>query len=342
MNVLLNKKNEKDESFKNAGNEAKLVFLDAGTIGNDIQWPDFASLGEIVTYETTPPELVADRISDAEFLLTNKVVITSEHIANAKSLRYIGTIATGYNQVDIGAAAARGIPVCNVPDYSSTTVMQHVFTLLLSLTSQACELARSVRNGDWSKSPHFSYWFRPITELSGKTMGIVGFGDIGAKVGFPAHSFGMKVLAYAPRPKPEPDYAPFAFAGLDELFGEADVLTLHCPLTEETRGMINARSLGKMKNTAYLINTARGPLVNEADLCRALEQGEIAGAGLDVVSEEPMPDSNPLRLAPNCIITPHVAWASVEARERLMQGVFNNIKSFMNGSPENVKNGVQG
>lgn len=320
--------------------KAKLVFLDAGSIGDDIAWPDFSSLGETIVYETTRPEQVAERIADADFLLTNKVIIRAEHIAGAAKLRYIGVIATGYNQVDIAAAAARGIPVCNVPDYSSATVMQHVFTLLLALTSQTCELAQSVRNGDWSKSPHFSYWFRPITELHGKTMGVVGFGDIGAKVAFAAHAFGMKVAAYAPRPKPAPGYAPFAFVSLEELFRESDVITLHCPLTEENRGMINASSLGMMKKTALLINTARGPLVNEEDLGRALEQGWIAGAGLDVVSEEPMPDSNPLRLAPNCIITPHVAWASVEARERLMRGVFDNIKNFMDGKPSNVKNGV--
>lgn len=318
----------------------KIVFLDAGTIGDDISWPDFGSLGEVVMHDATRPEDVAGRIAEARILLTNKVIISSGHIAGAKKLRYIGTIATGYNQVDGEAAAARGIPVCNVPDYSSATVMQHVFTLLLALASQTCQLAESVRRGDWSKSPHFSYWFRPITELAGKTMGIVGFGDIGSKVGFTAHAFGMKVIAHAPRPKPKPGYEPFAFVGLDELFEAADVVTLHCPLTEENTGMINAQTLAGMKKSAFLINTARGPLVNEADLCRALALGEIAGAGLDVVSSEPMPDSNPLRAAPNCIITPHVAWASVEARERLMRGVFDNIKNFLDGTPSNVRNKV--
>lgn len=320
--------------------KAKLVFLDAGTIGDDIVWPDFASLGEVRSYERTMPEQVAERIRDAEFLLTNKVYITAEHIAAAPALRYIGTLATGYNQVDIKAAASRGIPVCNVPDYSSHSVVQHVFTLVLALTSDVCGLGESVRRGDWSKSPHFCYWFRPITELAGKTMGIVGFGDIGSKVGYAAHGLGMRVLAYAPRPKPAPGYEPFAFAALDEIFEQADVLTLHCPLTAENEGMINAGTLRKMKKTAYLINTARGPLINESDLYDALERGAIAGAGLDVVSEEPMPDANPLRLAPNCLITPHVAWSSVEARTRLMRGVYDNIRNYLDGKPSNVKNGV--
>lgn len=320
--------------------KAKLVFLDAATIGDDIAWPDFSVFGDVVKYEITAPEQVTERIKDAEFVLTNKVVLTAEHLAAASKLRFVGALATGFNQVDVEAAAARGIVVCNVPDYSSHTVMQHVFTLLLALSTRVCELSTSVHRGDWVKSPRFSYWLTPISELHGKTMGIVGFGDIGTKVGLTAHVFGMKVIAYAPRPKPAPDYSPFAFVGLEELLREADVVTLHCPLTDENKGMINAKALADMKKTAYFINTARGPLVNEEDLCRALENGEIAGAGLDVVSQEPMSASNPLRLAPNCIITPHVAWASVEARIRLMQGVFDNIKNFVAGKPGNVVNGV--
>lgn len=319
---------------------SQLVFLDAGTIGDDIQWPDFGTFGQVSSHDTTRPDQVAARIADAEFLLTNKVYITAEHIAAAPKLRYIGTLATGYNQVDIAAAAKRGIPVCNVPDYSSHSVVQHVFTLLLALTSEVCELAQSVRRGDWAKSPHFSYWLKPITELAGKTMGIVGFGDIGSKVGMAAHGFGMKVIAYAPRPKPLPSYEPFTFVDLPQLFRESDAITLHCPLTPENTGMINAEALRNMKDNAVLINTARGPLVDEKALSEALQQGVIAGAGLDVVSEEPMPDSNPLRLAPNCIITPHVAWCSVEARTRLMCGVYDNIKNFLDGKPSNVKNGV--
>ena len=320
--------------------QQQLVFLDAGSIGDDIEWPDFSAFGQVVKYDQTLPPEVGERIKDAAFILTNKVVITAEHIAAAPNLRYIGTLATGYNQVDIQAAAARGVPVCNVPAYSTPSVAQHVFTLLLALTSGICELNESVRQGDWAKCPQFCYWIKPIVELEGKTLGIVGFGDIGLRVARIANAIGMNVLAYAPRPKPAPDFGPFAFAGFDQLFSESDAVTLHCPLTPENTGMINAGLLGIMKKSAYLINTARGPLVNERDLCQALHNGVIAGAGLDVVSVEPMPDDNPLRLAPNCIITPHIAWAGRESRMRLMQGVYNNIRDFLSGKPVNVKNGV--
>lgn len=318
----------------------KLVFLDAGSIGDDIAWPDFSAFGEVVSHDQTLPGEVMDRVRDADILMTNKVNITAAHIAAAPGLRYIGTLATGYNQVDIAAAAARGIPVCNVPDYSTPAVVQHVFTLLFALASRLCDLDQSVRRGDWAASTHFCYWIRPIVELQGKTMGIVGFGDIGSHVARAAHNFGMRVLAYAPRPKPAPDYSPFAFVGLEELFRESDAISLHCPLTPENTGMVDAAMLGRMKRTAFLINTARGPLINEADLCRALANNAIGGAGLDVVSVEPMPDANSLRLAPNCIITPHVAWSSVESRTRLMHGVHENLKNFLAGKPTNVKNNI--
>lgn len=317
-----------------------LVFLDAGSIGGDIVWPDFSTFGTVILHEYTTPDQVAERVREAEFLFTNKVYISADHIAAAPHLRYIGVLATGYNQVDIAAAAARGIPVCNVPDYSTHSVMQHVFTLILTLTSHVCELAGSVRQGAWSRSRHFCYWEKPIMELHGKTLGIVGFGDIGSHVARLGHAFGMEVLAYAPRPKPAPDYAPFAFASLEELFSRSDVISLHCPLTPENTGMVNAALLGKMKKTALLVNTARGPLINEADLLEALENDRIGGTALDVVAREPMPDDNPLRNAPNCLITPHVAWCSVESRLRLMQGVHDNVAAFLSGHPRNVKNGV--
>jgi glycerate dehydrogenase len=321
-------------------NKRTIVFLDAGSIGDDIQWPDFGSFGQVVRYDQTGPGQVAERVRDATVILTNKVYISAEHMAAAPGLVYIGTLATGYNQVDIEAAAGRGVPVCNVPGYSTRSVVQHVFTLILALTSRICDLAASVRRGDWSKSLHFCYWDKPIMELDQKTIGIVGFGDIGSGTAAVAHALGMRVLAYAPRPRPEPGYEPFAFVSLEELFREADVVSLHCPLTPENTGMVNAALLRTMKAHALLINTARGPLINEPDLVEALRTGLIGGAGLDVVSAEPMPDDSPLRLAPNCIITPHVAWCSVEARQRLMRGVYDNLAAFLAGTPENVVNGA--
>jgi len=321
-------------------NSNKLVFLDTASVGDDIAWPDFSLFGEVVMYEDTGKDAVLERIKDADFVFTNKVVLRAEHIAEAPRLRYIGTIATGYNQVDSQAAAQRGIPVCNVPDYSSASVAQHVFTLLFALASDVCGLTASVRAGDWSKSKHFCYWHKPLVEMQNKTMGIVGFGDTGTKVAETAHCFGMSVLAYAPRPKKAPAYSPFAFVSLEGLFRQSDVVSLHCPLTPENTGMINASLLGLMKKSAFLINTARGPLVNEPELAAALRDGVIAGAGLDVVSREPMPDDNPLREAPNCLITPHVAWSSIEARNRLLAGVLDNVRAFVNGKPTNVKNGL--
>lgn len=318
----------------------RLVFLDAGSIGDDIEWPDFSEFGEVVAHGQTLPDETLERVRGATMILTNKVLVKAGHIEAAPGLRYIGTLSTGYNQVDVAAAAARGLPVCNVPGYSTHSVSQHVFTLILALCSRVCTLAESVRRGDWAKSVHFCYWDKPIMELHGKTLGVVGFGDIGSAVARTAHGFGMRVLAYAPRPKPAPDFAPFAFAGLEELFRESDVVSLHCPLTPENEGMVNAALLRSMKRHALLINTARGALVNEADLAGALAEGLIAGAGLDVVSVEPMPDNNPLRLAPNCLITPHVAWCGVESRTALMRGVHGNIRNFLNGRPSNVINGV--
>jgi glycerate dehydrogenase len=320
--------------------DGKLVFPDAGSIGDDFIWPDYARFGEVVLHDFTPPDQTEERVKDATFILTKKVAISAGHIAAAKKLRFIGALGTGFDQVDIDAAAARGIPVCNVPCYSTNSVSQHVFTLVLLLCSRAGELAASVRAGRWSRSAHFCYWDKPIIDLYGKTMGIVGFGNIGSAVARIAHGFGMNVLAYAPRLKPVPAFRPFAFAGLDELFRNSDVISLHCPLNAGTRGMINASRMRLMKKTAFIINTARGPLINEEDLLEALESENIAGAGLDVVSSEPMADSNPLRLAKNCVITPHVAWCSVESRRLLMELVYENIKAYLDGAPLNVVNGI--
>lgn len=318
----------------------RIVFLDAGTIGEDIQWPDFAGLGEFVTYDQTLPHETLERAKDADMILTNKVLITREHINAAKNLRYIGLPATGYNVVDGEAAAERGIPVCNVPNYGSEAVSQHAFALMYALQSHICWFAQSVRNGDWSKSVHFCYWDKPIVGMHGKTLGIVGFGSIGAAVAKIGGGFGMNILAYNPRPKPAPDYPSFAFTDLDDLFRRSDIVSLHCPLTPDNEGMINAKVLRSMKKTAILINCSRGQLINDKDLLETLENGTIAGAGLDVVRQEPMPDDYPLRFAPNCIITPHVAWCTIESRTKLMRIVFDNIKGFLDGKPVNVCNGV--
>jgi glycerate dehydrogenase len=316
----------------------RIVFLDAGTIRDDIPWPDFAGLGEVVSHDHTLAHETLDRMREAEIVFTNKVRITAEHIAAAKKLRYIGLLATGYNQVDGEAAAARGIPVCNAPDYSTEAVSQHAVALMLALQSHICWFIQSVRNGEWSRSVHFCYWDKPIVGMHGKTLGIVGFGNIGAAVARIGHGFGMNILAYNPRPKAAPEYAPFAFAGLDDLLRQSDIVSLHCPLAPDTEGMINAATLRLMKKTAILVNCSRGPLINESDLLHALENGVIAGAALDVVIQEPMPDDYPLRFAPNCIITPHVAWCTIESRTKLMQLVFANLQSFLAGRPVNVRN----
>ncbi|MDR2669181.1 MAG: D-2-hydroxyacid dehydrogenase [Desulfovibrio sp.] len=317
-----------------------VVFPDAGSIGEDFAWPDFSDFGEVVMYDRTLPEQTEERIRNAAFILTKKVAVTPGHPAVTPALRYIGALGTGFNHVDIMGAAARGIPVCNVPDYSTPSVVQHVFTLIMLLSSHACELTASVRRGGWSKSRRFRYRDKPFYELHGKTLGVVGFGNIGSRVARVAHGFGMHVLAYAPRPKPVPDFRPFDFVGLDDLFARSDVVSLHCPLNRASEGMVNARLLGLMKKQALLINTARGPLINERDLLDALKEERIGGAGLDVVVVEPMADDNPLRFAPNCIITPHAAWCGVESRMRLMQAAYDNIRAFLDGAPVNVVNGV--
>jgi glycerate dehydrogenase len=318
-----------------------IVFLDAASIGGDILWPDFASLGEVTLHDFSSRADVIPRLREADIVLTNRVVLNAEAIASAPRLRYIGVLATGINIVDAGAAAARGIPLCNVPDYSGHSVAQHAFSLILALCSQVCDLSARVRQGEWGKAKNLSLWRKPLVELSGRIFGVVGFGSIGSKAAALAHHFGMEVLACAPRPRPAPDYAPFQFVSLEELFRRADVISLHCPLTPENTGMVNARLLSLMKPSAFLINTSRGGLVVEEDLAAALHAGRPAGAGLDVVSREPMPDDNPLREAPNCIITPHVAWATAEARARLMEAAFHNMKAFLAGNPVNVRNGIR-
>lgn len=314
----------------------KIVVLDGYTANpGDLDWSPLAALGELIVHERTPAALTLERAAGARVLLTNKVILGAREMAALPELRCIGVLATGYNVVDTVAAKERGVVVTNVPAYSTPSVAQHVFALLLELTRGVGRHADLVRAGRWSASPDFAFWATPQVELAGLTIGIVGFGAIGQAVARIALAFGMRVLVHTRTPNPA-SWPEVDFVGLDALLARADVVSLHCPLTEETRGMINAPRLAAMKSTAYLLNTGRGPLVDEAALAAALKAGQIAGAGLDVLSVEPPPADNPLLTAPNCIITPHLAWATRAARQRLLDVAIDNVRAFLEGKRQNV------
>jgi glycerate dehydrogenase len=315
----------------------KIVVLDGYTLNpGDISCDALHEIGPCIIYDRTPRDMVVERAREAELVLTNKVVLDRETIAQLPALRYIGVLATGYNIVDVEAARERGIPVTNVPGYSTMSVAQAVIALLLELTHHVGAHAEAVRAGRWSAGPDFSFQDYPLVELDGLTMGIVGYGAIGRAVGRVAGAFGMRLLVHTRTVPPgEPDVT---FTDRDTLFRESDVVSLHAPLTEETRGMVNAATLALMKPTAFLLNTARGPLVVEADLSAALNSGRLAGAGLDVLTVEPPPPDNPLLTAKNCLITPHFAWATRAARVRLLAGVVENIRAFLAGVPVHVVN----
>lgn len=319
----------------------KIVVLDGYTLNpGDLSWEQFKSLGEFETHDRTPAALTVERARDAGIVLTNKTILDRPVIAALPQLRYIGVLATGYNVVDIAAARERGIPVCNVPEYGTANVAQAAFALLLELTNHVGHHAQTVREGRWTSSQDFCYWDVPLVELHGRTLGIVGFGRIGQTVGRIGRAFGMKVLAFdANATRCGSDEV--QFTDLDTLFRESDVVTLHCPLTAETRELINAARLAQMKRTAFLINTARGGLVNDADLADALNHDRLAGAGLDVLSVEPPPADNPLQRAKNCIITPHIAWATRDARARLMKVAADNVCAWLRGQPQNVVNAAR-
>jgi glycerate dehydrogenase len=317
----------------------KIVILDGYTINpGDNPWTPVEALGECVIHDRTPPDLVVERAQDAEIILTSKVKLTETVIAALPKLRYISMLATGYNNVDVAAAAKKEIPVSNVPAYSTESVVQTAFGLLLELASGIGMHNDAVKAGEWVRSPDHSFWKQSIVELDGLTIGIVGYGTIGQAMARVAAAFGMQVVAYAPRIPAAPGPTPVRFVPLDELFATADVVSLNCPQTPENTGFVNSRLLALMKPTAFLLNVARGGLVNEADLADALNRGGIAGAGLDVVAYEPMLADNPLLGAANCVITPHIAWASLSARKRLMGIVAHNIASFLAGAPVNVVN----
>jgi len=316
-----------------------IVILDGYTINpGDNPWTPVEALGECTIYDRTPAELVLERAKDAEVILTSKVKLTEAVLEQLPKLRYISLLATGYNNVDVAAAAKRGIPVSNVPAYSTESVVQTAFALLLELTTRVGLHDAAVKNGEWSRCPDHSFWKGSLVELDGLTIGIVGYGTIGRAMARVAAAFGMKVIAHAPRIPADPGPTPVRFVSLDELFASSDVVSLNCPQTPENTGFVNASLLARMKPSALFINVARGGLVNEADLADALKRGVIAGAGLDVVAVEPMRADNPLLTAANCVFTPHIAWASLAARKRLMGIVAANIAAFQAGAPVNLVN----
>lgn len=322
----------------------KIVVLDGYALNpGDLSWEGLNALGECVVYERTPVDRIAERAAGAWAVLTNKTVLSAATLAALPDLRYIGVLATGYNVVDVEAAARQGIAVTNVPAYGAASVAQLVFALLLEMCSQVGHHARLVREGAWTRSPDFAFWDRPLIELEGLTLGIVGFGDIGRKVAALGRVFGMELLAHTRHPEKyrgQGAGAGVKFVELDELFTRADAVSLHCPLTAETEKLVDARRLALMKPTARLINTGRGALVDEAALAAALNDGRLAGAGLDVLCQEPPPADNPLLQARNCYITPHVAWATGAARGRLLAGAVANLRDFMDGVPRNLVNAV--
>jgi len=312
-----------------------IVVLDGHTLNpGDLSWARLESLGDCRVYDRTAAGAVVERAADAPVVLTNKTRLDAATMERLPALRYVGVLATGYNVVDLAAARRRGVVVTNVPAYSTDSVAQLTFALLLELTHHVGLHAQTVRDGQWSACEDFCYRRTPLIELAGLTMGIVGFGRIGRTVGRIAAAFGMPVLAHDAQP---PSSAPdVAFVGLDELLGRSDVVSLHCPLTPETTGLIDAGRLARMKPTAMLLNTCRGPVVDEAALADALNAGRLAGAGLDVLSVEPPPADNPLLTARNCVITPHIAWATRSARQRLMDVAVDNVRAFLGGQPVNV------
>ena len=313
----------------------KIVVLDGFTLNpGDLSWNMLQGLGEVNLFDRSTPEEVKARIRDAEIVLTNKAVLDRSAISGADKLRYIGVTATGYNIVDVETARERKIVVTNVPAYGTDSVAQHTFALLFELTSHVGLHAQSVRDGDWSRQPDFSYWKQPLVELHGKTIGIVGLGKIGRTVAGIALAMGMNVLAVHRHPERDRTDG-VRFTDMEECFRESDVVSLHCSLNEENRGFVNRRLLSMMKPSAFLLNVSRGPLINETDLAEALNSGRLAGAGLDVLSGEPPPLTNPLLRATNCIVTPHQAWATQAARQRLMEVAVENVAAFLRGDVVN-------
>ncbi|HEX9513868.1 MAG TPA: D-2-hydroxyacid dehydrogenase [Puia sp.] len=317
----------------------KIVVLDGYTLNpGDLSWDRLKQLGDVMIYDRTPKDKVLERSGDAEVLFTNKTPLPGEFIRQLPSLKFIGVLATGFNIVDIEAAKQKEVIVANVPGYGTASVAQLVFALLLELCHHVQRHSDSVMEGKWAASPDFCYWDFPLMELAGKTMGIIGFGTIGRNVGDIATAFGMNVIAAGRQPTDQSHRKNFRWASITELLEQSDVVSIHCPLLPETKGLINKETLRHMKKSAFLLNTSRGPIVVDEDLVDALNSGVIAGAGLDVLSVEPPPKDNPLFGAKNCFITPHIAWATKEARARLMDRTVGNLAAFLAGKPINVVN----
>jgi len=317
----------------------KLVVLDAYTLNpGDLSWDGIKRFGDLEVYDRTPIEDILERCKGAEIVFTNKTPLREDVLAQLPDLKYIGVLATGYNVVDVDFARIRGIKVANVPGYGTASVVQLTFSLLFELCMHVQRHSDSVFNGDWSASADFSYWNYPLIELEAKTLGIIGFGSIGQKVADVATALGMNVVAYSRSQTEQSHRKNFRWTSLDELLSHADVVSIHCPLFPETQGLINKNTIKLMKKSAFFLNTSRGPIVVEQDLADALNSGLIAAAGLDVLSVEPPSPNNPLLTAKNCLITPHIAWATKEARTRLMAITENNLSSYLDKNPVNIVN----
>lgn len=314
----------------------KIVILDAFTTNpGDLSWDWLEEYGSVTVYDRTPAENIVERAEEADILVTNKTPLPGSVLEQLPQLKCICLLSTGYNVVDCDYAKEKGIPVCNIPSYSTNAVAQLVFSFILSHSNQVELHSKAVHDGEWTDCKDFCFWKTPLMELEGKTLGIFGFGKIGQRVSELANAFGMRVLACTPHPK---DVNGVEWVSLDELINESDFISLHCPLTEQTTGLVNDDFISKMKKSAFLINTSRGPVIDENALANALNEGKIAGAAVDVLSVEPPKSDNPLLTAKNCIITPHIAWAGHETRARLIEIFRQNISAFCNGIPVNVVN----
>ena len=316
----------------------KIVVLDGFTLNpGDLSWSGLEALGSVTVYDRTPKEDIVSRIGDADAILTNKTPITAETLAACPQVKYIGVLATGSNVVDTFAAKERGIPVCNIPTYGTAAVGQFAIAMLLEICHHVAHHSDAVHEGRWSSNVDWCFWDYPLIELEGKTMGIIGFGRIGQRTGEIAKALGMHVMAYDAYQN-DAGRAIGSYVDLDTLFAESDVISLHCPLFPETKGIVNKASIAKMKDGVILLNNSRGPLIVEQDLADALNSGKVFAAGLDVVSEEPIKENNPLLTAKNCIITPHISWAPKESRQRLMDAAEANLSAWKSGKAQNVVN----